>query len=149
MIQAFALSFLIAAAMIGCANTHNHIDPSFQPIYDTFIDMARRAGIALDKDQGLTIQFGDPGAARAGQCSKIGYGNATIEISRDTWQSSPPGVQWIILFHELGHSALGEGHTSDPNAIMNPNLAVSRWYADSSMGAMVSRLFRDMGDASH
>jgi hypothetical protein len=137
---------LIVFALSSCATGPNNIDPTLQPLYKQFISQANNAGVNLQEDQGITIQFksiSDPYSPLGeivGECSGIGHGNDTVYIDPDFWSNANDCNRLLVFYHELGHCILNEGHSPEPENIMNINLGVSDQYCDS-LSDMEAKLF--------
>jgi hypothetical protein len=151
---------LISLLLVGCGRSGinsnvgpNDIDPAFQPMYEQFIADANKAGIPLQDGQSTTIKFFDSSQMDnlgevIGECDDIGWGGSNILIDSDFWKLSPPAIQQILLYHELGHCILDEIHVTNPMAIMNALINNPEEYYTSTidMEIMVSGLFQEVGD---
>lgn len=149
------MKYLISLTILflaGCAKGPNQIDPAFQPLYNQFVSDAAKSGIDLSGNQGIIIQFAtleqqDNLGEIIGECSNPGYGNNTVSIDTNFWNVAGQTGQKILMYHELGHCVLSEGHVSDPDAIMNPLLNnPEAYYTQSDWSDMLSQLFSEKGD---
>lgn len=77
---------------------------------------------------GISMGFGDLSGNVVGQCTIQGP-NKTILILKSFWDASDDYQREQLMYHELGHCALGLGHVSDlrqddncPISIMYPNV---------------------------
>ena len=115
----------------------NNIQTEFMPYYSQFLREAKKRGVYLAYDQGLTIEFADdlsmPGLPiTLGVCSNVGHGNSTIKINQQQWEHERQAIKFITIFHELGHCILGKVHVQDKQALMNALVdgAVARYSTD-------------------
>lgn len=146
------LYLFLFLALCGCGKGPNNIDPAFRSYYDQFIDQANQAGLNLDKNQAITIQFAmleqkDSLGEVVGECNSVGYGYDTISIDTDFWNSSNAATRLVLVEHELGHCILDEGHSNDPDAIMYPIVNYpAAYYNSQDWSGMLSQLFKDSGN---
>jgi hypothetical protein len=146
--------FILMLLLSGCGkptNVPNSIDPSFQPLYNQFISQANAAGLNLNANQGLTIQFTALEQATSigeivGECSSVGWGGGTINIDPGYWNSTDALGQELLMYHELGHCILDEIHTTNRMAIMNAMINNPQYFDQTDMAGMINQLFLDEGD---
>jgi hypothetical protein len=110
-------------------------------------------GLKLDANQGLTIRFAvleQPTALGEiiGECYGVGYGGGTIEIDKSYWDNVDSLTQEILLYHELGHCVLSEGHTNNTMAIMNALINNPVSFDTVDMPVMIHDLFKNIGNLS-
>ena len=135
---------------MGCGKGPNQIDPAFQSLYDKFIKDANSRGLNLDEIQGVTIQFADtstiPPGGVVGQCSNASWGSSTVTIDAKYWAGCSDVAKKVLLYHELGHCVLSEGHTSDPDDIMYADIGQNLSYFSANENKSLDTLFSDAGD---
>lgn len=105
----------------------------------------------MSGNRGLTIQFATLEQPTAlgeiiGECSNVGYNNDVVSIDSKFWNESDESTQFLLIYHELGHCLLGEGHIADPSAIMNALINSPEAYYNTDLPAMLNELFSDRGD---
>jgi len=88
------------------------IDARLLPYFEQFESEAARRGIRIDLSS-LDIS-GEISAINenrvAGQCSYGGFHPPHVTIDSDFWNRSSTLYREYIVFHELGHCALFQGH---------------------------------------
>ena len=94
--------------------TFNHDD--FQPYVELFVTEAWAQGIAVDVSD-ITVSFESLEPPVIGVCY-TGYKHIKIDPK---WNDMGHMRRLTLMFHELGHCALGRGHT-DELSIMRPIL---------------------------
>ena len=109
----FALLFTI-----GCSEEDDSVfvDPDLAPFFESFQAEANARGLDLSLSN-LEIEgmFGNfDGSSRTlGQCRSGGGERSAIIIDRQLWTPLAPVERELVMFHELGHCALGRGHRDD------------------------------------
>lgn len=74
---------------------------------------------------GINAVFGDTKAPIVGQCTTYSDGRRDIEIDKEFWDQSDDLAREELIYHELGHCAMGLGHDNSslpdgcPKSIMN------------------------------
>lgn len=133
-----------------CGKPANNIASEFMPLYDRFMDDAKRNGRALFYDQGLSIQFSkeltksSDGYTIVGQCNNRGTAYGQVYINQDYWAGASSLERLLIIYHELGHCSLNEGHADNEDAIMYPIITGPRSHLDI-LGKMISDEFNMIG----
>ncbi len=107
------------------------VDNGLQSYFNSFENEARMRGQEIDlSEYNLTAsieEIHEDGVA--GTCSFGSNIPNTIVIDRQFWINSSPNRREMVVFHELGHCVLGQGHRDDQNqngiclSIMNSGLA--------------------------
>lgn len=115
----FPLSLLLLTA---CG--HAEIDLELAPYWQEFVYQAQLRGVEITDSPDIIFveKFEEPG--RLGVCTWAG----NIEISRAWWKTLGSSYREITIFHELGHCALGKGHSDSPDSIMYPYVGVQKGY---------------------
>jgi hypothetical protein len=143
---------LILLILSGCGKGPNNIDPAFQPLYDNFVADANVMGVDVSGNKGITVEFATLEQATSlgeevGECDNPGWGNNTVKIDTSFWNNASSTYRFFLLYHELGHCLLDEGHLTDPKSIMYPILNTSAdQYQDSSRLILLNQLFSNRGD---
>jgi hypothetical protein len=145
------LTILVAVIVSGCGKGTNTIDPALLPMYNNFVSDAAAAGVDVSNNQGITVQFAQLEEQNSlgeliGECSDLGYGGGTVSIDTNFWTHSTPIAQKLLMYHELGHCLLDEGHSTDPNAIMYPIINNSENYAITGLQEQLDQLFANQGN---
>lgn len=128
------LALLIVFAGCGKAPA---IDPAFAPYAMRFVAAGMNSGRAIDLS-GISIRFGDTAAESVtlSEANIAGYCEFSTKVITIT--DNPKIFDWVkvsdsereeLIFHELGHCALGRAHTAalrpgtnEPASIMTPDL---------------------------
>ena len=108
---------LLSLSLIGCGeDLSSWTEPELQPYKDTFLQEAASYGISL-KTSNLEMRLGQTREGVAGVCTKVekhfldgGGIQKSITISRSYWEAAPEFVREFVVFHELGHCLLDQGH---------------------------------------
>ncbi len=89
------------------------VDPAFEPFVDQFIREGAKRGHQIDfSDTGLRIEFSDRELEFAGGFCYLGQHH--IVINKAIWgQTGFVDYKMRLIFHELGHCALGRSHRND------------------------------------
>ena len=127
------------ALLVGCAGgflVTPYVEPDFKEYVNRFnVDYKKYAGKTIDKE--ITVVYGHLDPPTAGYCSvrtqMAGYNWVTtykIVIDRDFWLDSPDCQKEILMYHELGHCALGRMHEEEPS-VMEPYLITCGVYNDN------------------
>lgn len=119
MIRAIILSAFLFLA-VGCGDgltTHNQL-PELAPYFEAFVAEAEVRGIGVPA---INIEFTDDKNAPAGKCVWSPFVTSTIKINQNTWSHLTEVAREMIMFHELGHCALGRDHVDgDEPTLMRP-----------------------------
>lgn len=79
------------------------VDPEFEPYVELFLEHANIPSINVD------MYFNDQTGNVIGVCKKRGN-DRNIEIDGDWWSTASDLDREILIFHELGHCVLDQGH---------------------------------------
>ena len=146
----FSYLLVCAAILNGCgkedltdyifrktANANpNHSQVSINPSFIVYYQAFEQA-IGRDPNR-ISIDFAKIDSPAVGLCYY--YDDATynhIAIDGDFWSTASDNVRQELVFHELGHCALGLGHDeathrlgtdTAPNSIMFPYVFGDSWY---------------------
>jgi len=98
----------VSSMLIGCGNGFRPInvgvvDPEFEPYVELFLDYANIPSINVD------MYFNNQSGNVIGVCKTRGN-EKKIEIDGVWWYSASELDREILIFHELGHCVLGQGH---------------------------------------
>ena len=114
------LSLLFISILISaCGKEKSFVDPELQPLFNEFMEVSRSYG-HNPKTSNLIVNFGSLSGNKAGACKEVKtlYINGTktqkeVIVDREFWDGSTTATQEIIMFHELGHCLLGQGHDNN------------------------------------
>ncbi len=118
-----ALKILIVFTLcVSCSKDLDiEIDAELIPFFETFENEALERGIVINlEDEGVSgIIDVISDNTTVGQCQTSEAGNRRIVIDQNYWQGYDNSEKEFIVFHELGHCALGRTHddTSDNGRI--------------------------------
>lgn len=123
------LSLLVLLAACG----KNSIDPQLQPYLDSFVVAGNITGNLTPN--GLTMRFGSIAAATDadGDCQWALGGN-TITIDPTYFADYTEIQRTLLVWHELGHCALGRQHNNSINPVTG--YPVSIMYYESTASAI-------------
>lgn len=101
-------------------NSYHNIDPTFQPIYNSFLNEASQRGFNKLHKIDINIQFSDIDQTKnkgtdkmtLGECEVIIGKTPEIRIDKNLWFNMNPSQREMTVFHELGHCFLLKGHTN-------------------------------------
>ena len=117
---------LAAFALIGCGRPEQAnqavitVDAALAPYLARF---TQDIGVSSD---GISASLVDLNAATAGECIKQADGSKQIQINITWWSNADDDGKEQLMFHELGHCAMGLQHVADvdsngcPISIMYP-----------------------------
>lgn len=107
--QSIALVFTVFA-LSACSKfevkNRGTVDPDFQPFVDKFIDMFKIDTIDVIY---VDIYYNQQSGNVIGVC-KIKGEEKDIEIDPEWWSKANDLNREILMFHELGHCVLSQGH---------------------------------------
>ena len=94
------------------ANGSYEVDPEFEPYVQEFIQEGAKRGHDIDfSESGLRIEFTDVGDnSFLGRCW---LGRHHVQIDKGFWFSFSERFRSFLLFHELGHCELDQGHRNE------------------------------------
>lgn len=104
-----AITSLLGLTLIGCG-TETRVNPVFESGLSTFKREAEIRNKVVDLS-GISVEFVEE-AKKVGMGLEFGHcDGGSITIVRSYWEAQLAEAQEILLFHELGHCALGrESH---------------------------------------
>jgi hypothetical protein len=117
----FAMS-LSSCGLIPSPADNPEVTTEAKIIYSTFLTDAARFGVQPEL-KGLTVQLADMPQGVAGSCTA----DRTVTIATGYWNMVGGYGKELVLFHELGHCTLGQGHR--PGSIMSAVLMSQNYYA--------------------
>ena len=117
------LLFLVLLGGLGCeketAEPDLVTDEELVPYFTSFRTEAElRNRNVEERLSGITGRIGlIPGSTVAGQCQTAANGDSHIQIDQAWWNGASEYDKEFLIFHELGHCALGRAHddASDVN----------------------------------
>lgn len=116
----------------GLLPANPEVEPEFRILYAYFKGDAVRHNRELDYGN-LVIKFGTLPSNIMGTCG----GPKTVTINPVIWAQMSSWDRFLLIYHELGHCLLGQGHRQ--NSIMSPTLSDTQFaYAKE---AYVDELF--------
>lgn len=114
-------------------STEAFISSELQPFFNSFELEAANRGIEIDIDEmGISGFIENLDGDIAGQCASLSNGSKEVRIDADYWNISSVLNREFVIFHELGHCALGRAHLDDAerngtcSSIMNSGLSGCR-----------------------
>jgi hypothetical protein len=128
------LYICMALLVVGCGNVIEvtgvySVAASTQPLVDSFMnEWDRRTGRRhVVRNLIVTIATDDSfdSDSHLGTCMLAVI--PIIELRRSTWIKMKPARKEALLFHELGHCLLGQGHR--PGTLMDPYLLTAENYS--------------------
>lgn len=118
-ILTFALSL---AAISGCMKSDSaEIEAELQTYFDQFVAEAAARDQTIDVEalqiSGYVEQIEERGTL--GQCKSYADGSKTVVIDQFYWRTASDEERQYVVFHELGHCALGRDHdnSTSPDGI--------------------------------
>lgn len=119
---AIAVSLFALGALTFCAKEEDAItiDSTVQtelsPYFSSFASEALKRGVTVDVSQigGKITNIAAEGVA--GQCQHSASQGHQILIDPAYWSTASSLAREYVVFHELGHCALGRAHRNDSNA---------------------------------
>lgn len=157
------LLIIIAMFLVACGDDHQFrqtnqytpvhqdrpivLEPSMQVYIDEFYFEAERREVETSKLVG-TANLVDsyPRPESVGMCSGWIDPKNKIEVRRDLtalrsyWEKASDWGRRIVIFHELGHCALGLDHSDSDKEIMSP-FKINDVYAEWNWPELVDNLF--------
>lgn len=127
---------LASLVLVGCGHDAPKVDGEFQSVVSEFnTDAAKfHAHDATD----ISIQFGaTDGSTVCAQCSGD---HKSITVRQDCWAHGDATTHKIMLYHELGHCALGLQHV-DTADIMFPS-RISEDLFNTAPDGFIEHLFK-------
>lgn len=132
-----AVYILLLILLLGCGKPA-YIDPPLKPYVDRFNQAAHSHKVYIDTTE-ISVIFDTNGFLAKHGLNGLCF-DSKVTINRQFWNIGKEPVKTALIFHELGHCALGRSHDtavrSDgfPLSIMFPNLPpaaqlVSHWKA--------------------
>lgn len=105
-------------------------------IHQDFIPYVQEFEALWERKVNFTIIYGDVPNGYIGVCRKWSDGHREVYIDREWWEDTwtDESDKAVLIFHELGHCALGRGHLDDYDyiksqyvSIMN-SFNIGNWY---------------------
>jgi hypothetical protein len=124
-------------------------DPAISAYFDRFESEATARGKNIDlNDQQIVGYFATLENNIVGQCAQLESGGKQIRIDPTYWESANDLEKEFLIFHELGHCALGRSHADSKDidgvctSIMNSGLGGCRKrYTDAMRAQLLDELF--------
>ena len=103
-------------------------DDEVMSLYSDFKVLANDFGTTLQKES-ITFSFTEFfwGSSTVGLCRFYSRGPNQIELSRSNWNRGTETFKEMLLFHELGHCALGRGHFNATHSGGRPESLMNSW----------------------
>lgn len=98
---------LLATACASPSHEGMHAPPEFMPYLVSFHQEALKRGIILNF-KSVDVQFEEMDDAYAGYCQE--GPRLIVRIEPDFWRAMPEEWREQLLYHELGHCILQQGH---------------------------------------
>ena len=141
------IAALFLAALGGCGNGvvgASQDQGEFKDLASKFEDESRSNGFELGGiTRTIPIQFGETKPTEFAVCQTSDLGEPRIKVNQSQWATLSDNMKEEVIFHELGHCALGRGHIETrislhdedgtteanvPESIMNPFLVPGETY---------------------
>ncbi len=149
-ILSLACIILISSLFIQCSDDNETgIHPDLQDYFDRFAFEGAQRGLVIDYEAlNITADIKNIiDASVLGECINQ-EGNRRIIVDEDKWDNFNDADREFLIFHELGHCALGRGHTDLVNpdgtcvSLMHSTLEVcDRNYNDDTRADLLDELF--------
>lgn len=96
-----------------------------------FVKFAERYQVSIG---GISGDFGKLEDPKVGLCANYGT-HQNITIDQEFWDRASDLQKEVLVYHELGHCALGRDHTEDligsrPKSIMYPKVLKEKYYKE-------------------
>lgn len=145
---------LFILLLIGCGSPEDKIlGPDYEKVYDvqgfeTYITSFKRDSVAYGNGvqiDDLIIRFEDipqekEGVFTLGTCTYAWNQNPVIRIDPGHWEWLSDNGRLMLVYHELGHCVLKQGHREGFVSIMNPLLPPSFMF-EQNREEMLRELF--------
>ena len=93
------------------------VESSLLTYYRTFEAEAAARGLFIDLDdydlESYISEISDEGVA--GTCQYHSHSSNVITIDLSFWENANPALRELVVFHELGHCVLNQGHREGEN----------------------------------
>lgn len=124
---------MVGLLVSGCGaidGSAHSVDEEFKSAVAIFQREALLRGVDVSKaTNSINVVFDDLDADALGRCTKTPLGPKTIRIDRRFWKTAYNNQRLAVVFHELGHCALGREHVDAvddqhrPVSLMFPSAA--------------------------
>lgn len=149
--QIIFLILLVGSGFVACsADETDTIDPELLTYFERFESEANARNIIIDFDKlGISGQIVSiRGSTIVGQCVTNDDGPDRILIEQDYWKNLSDLQREFLVFHELGHCALGRIHNDEKylngscRSMMHSSAGVCRsTYSDETRDSYLNELF--------
>lgn len=145
------VTFSAMISLNGCALKIGRVDPSALPHVQQFKKEATDRGVFVDVtpiDVEIVPSFSDVSVSRdtVGICYTNGSADfGRISLLASFWEKASNSERENLMFHELGHCALGLDHLpclKGSNQIMCPTMLPSAYYAVQRT-SLIDELFNE------
>jgi hypothetical protein len=111
------LVFLGFVLVSACSKTPElEVNAELQPYFDSFVQEAQKRGRTLTLDQINGIIGAVDEKNVAAKCQTLSSGHKNVLVDQTFWFGASSSLRELVVFHELGHCALGRTHTDAAKA---------------------------------
>jgi hypothetical protein len=119
-------------------------DAEFAPYVEEFRSAAAARGVAIAE---VPVEFGAYGEVpphAMAMCESLKGEPIRVVVAKQWWDyyADKPIGRRLIVFHELGHCALGRDHANDRDSVMNEGWSKKLADYEAKWGELVDELFR-------
>ena len=134
-------TLLVLSLLIGCGKDNSPLLISYA---NEFIAEGAKRGVSVDLNKMLSLRYGKTSAGADGTCKRFKpTGQYEITINKRILNAANYTRLHIkaLVFHELGHCALGLKHSGDNNIIMHRSITRSQRYFKDNWDYLMDQLF--------
>ncbi len=150
--KARIVALMILLVLSGCGKidgSAHRVDEEFKDAVAIFGRQALLRGADVSKaTNSINVVFDDFDTDTLGRCTKTPLGPKTITIDRRFWKTAYKNQRLAVVFHELGHCALGREHVDAvddqhrPVSLMFPSAAFPGDFFDEKSDEYFDELFQ-------
>ena len=137
-------TLLVLSLLIGCGRDNS---PLLMTYTNDFVAEAASRGVSIDLDKMLSIRYGKTSKGADGTCKRLKLtGQYEITINKRILNADNYTRLHIkaLVFHELGHCALGLDHSEDSSVIMYRSIIQSKQYYENNWDYLIDQLFNSI-----
>ncbi len=135
------LLIIIALTLAGCGRT---TDADFAPYVAEFRAAAQQHGRTIPEVPVVMGAYGEVPPTAMAMCEHYGKEPVRVVIAQQWWNhyAEQPVGRRLIIFHELGHCALGRDHANDRDSVMNEGWSKKLAAYEAKWADLVEELFQ-------
>jgi len=93
------------------------VDQKLWPFFEKFEKEAKQRGLTIDLvTQKIQGKIASVPESHVGLCSRTTNSNLTVTIDKIFWETNSALNKELLVFHELGHCSLNQGHRENSAA---------------------------------